>query len=66
MYRYYLKTDWQPNWTEVTKEQFVMAERQAGFRGWNDTEPCTAGFSGGGVSGKISIENRDQEQSELP
>lgn len=58
--RYYLKADWQKEWTEVTREQWIRAERAAGFRPkmlssdprYNDT-CATAGFSGGGTSGKI-------------
>ena len=40
----------------VTKEEFVAAERQAGFqpKGATGDEPCTAGFTGGThVSGSI-------------
>lgn len=60
MHRYFLKADHQTSWDEVTKEQWVMAERNAGFRPklWSGdpnymTTCATGGFSGGGVSGKI-------------
>jgi hypothetical protein len=49
---FYLKTDW-AGWTKVTKEEFVSAERAAGFRNTmgRPLEPATGGFSGGGVHG---------------
>lgn len=43
-----------PLWQEVTKEQWVRAERAAGFRGGREDEPATGGFSGGGVRGSLS------------
>ena len=54
---YYLSTDWLHVWQEVTKEEYVRAERTAEFyptygRSWD--EPATAGFSGAGVIGSIS------------
>lgn len=55
--RYFLKGDWQgeEGWVEVTMEQFVKAERTAGFhnRLGRPDLPATAGFSGGGVQGKV-------------
>lgn len=40
---------------EVTKEQFVQAERAAGFRNTmgQPLEPATAGFHSGVVSGRV-------------
>jgi hypothetical protein len=59
--RYFLKADHQTSWDEVTKEQWIRAERAAGFRPklWSGdpnymTTCATGGFSnGGGLSGKI-------------
>ncbi len=60
---YYLKTGRQAGWQRVTKEQFIQAERAAGFRPkCASADPAyattcaTAGFSGGGVSGQIRFE----------
>jgi hypothetical protein len=51
---FYLKTDW-TNWKNVTKEQFVSAERAAGFHNTmgQPDEPGTGGFSGHGTTGRI-------------
>jgi hypothetical protein len=41
---------------EVTKEQFVRAERSAGFRpkhGLPQDEPATGGFGNGSIKGRI-------------
>ena len=55
--RYFLKTDW-TNWKEVTKEQWVRAERSAGFHNTmgQPDEPGTGGFSAYGVCGKLLYE----------
>jgi len=55
-YKYFLKADWQEEYTEVTREQFIAAERAAGFRpkGGGD-ELATGGFSAGNISGKIEV-----------
>ena len=52
--KYFLKADFMDEYKEVTKEQFIQAERSAGFRpkGGGDGV-ATGGFSGGGVSGKV-------------
>ncbi len=62
---YWLKSDWQDEWTEVTKEQWIKAERQAGFRPKCAstelaymTTCATGGFTGGGISGKIVFDRR--------
>lgn len=46
----------EPQWREVTKEQFVAAERAAGFRNTlgQPDEPATGGFSAGGIRGTIT------------
>lgn len=47
-HKYYLtESDDDDNWIEVTKEEYVRAERAAGFRNTmgRPDEPATAGFS---------------------
>lgn len=52
--KYYLKADWQKDWTEVTQEEFIKAERAAGFHPkWGCGPVATAGFTSGMVSGKV-------------
>jgi len=52
--RYFLKGDWEEEYREVTKEQFIDAERAAGFHSkFGSDSVATAGFSGGGISGRI-------------
>lgn len=57
--RYFLKADWQPEWTEVTKEEYIRAERSAGFRSkFGPDDIATAGFtSSSGVSGRVEYDN---------
>lgn len=64
MIRYLLKADWQEEWTEVSKEVWVRAERAAGFHNTmgRPDEPGTAGFGGGGVRGSIRYEASAQEE----
>jgi len=64
--RYYLKADWQEDWQEVSKEKWIQAERNAGFRPkYSSDDPrymttcATSGFGGNGISGKIEIDARD-------
>jgi hypothetical protein len=47
---------------EVTKEQFVRAERAAGFRNTmgRPDEPATGSFSNGAVSGRVEY-GREEE-----
>jgi hypothetical protein len=48
--RYFLR-----RWKEVTKEEFVAAEREAGFHntmGEPPNEPATSSFSGKGIEGR--------------
>ncbi len=57
MPRYYLKADWQKDYQEVTKKQFIAAERAAGFRSkLGPNAVATGGFSGNGVSGKVEYD----------
>lgn len=54
--RYFLSVDGHPETeTEVSKEEWVKAERRAGFNNTmgHPEEPGTGGFSGGGIRGRI-------------
>lgn len=60
---YYLKTVAETNWREVTRKEWIEAERGAGFRPkLPSTDPrymttcATGGFSGNGIQGKIGRE----------
>ena len=54
-------------WQEVTKEDFVLAERSAGFRprGGGDGM-ATAGFTSGALQGKIAFGERSLPEKFLP
>ena len=63
--KYFLKADWQTDWTEVTKQEWIKAERAAGFRPkMSSDDPrymdtcATGGFSSGNTSGKIEYLNQ--------
>lgn len=51
-HKYYLGAIGLPE-KEVSKEEFMSAERAAGFRSKSPNHPATAGFSGGGMSGRV-------------
>lgn len=55
--RYYLKASWQTDWEEVSREQFITAERNAGFYPKNgDPETlATSGFTASNIAGKIEF-----------
>lgn len=60
MDKYFLKADFNKDWTEVSKLEWIKAERQAGFRPKLSSdhpaymETCaTGGFGGAGIQGKI-------------
>lgn len=58
--KYYLRGAWQNTWDEVSKEQFVQAERSAGFRSkFGSLEPATGGFGNGTIDGKIVYGEED-------
>jgi hypothetical protein len=58
-YTYYLKADFQKEYQEVTREEFIMAERNAGFSPkYGGDGLATGGFCGGGVSGKIAYNQK--------
>ena len=59
MPKYFLKADWQKDYQEVTKEQFIAAERAAGFRSkLGPKAVATGGFGGNGVSGKVEYDTQ--------
>lgn len=51
-YRYFLSLGGGPK-REVTKAEWVAAERSAGFRGGRPGEPSTGGFGNGSINGTI-------------
>lgn len=64
--KYFLKGNWEKKYTEVTKEQYIAAERNAGF--YSDepfaSETATAAFDDNGVSGKVEYEEEDKVHDE--
>ncbi len=62
--KYFLKADWQEEYQEVTKEQYIKEERRAGFfpKSGNDKEIATANFYGNGISGMVKYEPEDLEK----
>jgi hypothetical protein len=51
--RFWLKADHQPNYVEVTKEEYVHAEKAAGFHSkFGPDHPATAAFRSGSMSGR--------------
>ncbi|AXG66273.1 hypothetical protein SEA_ANNADREAMY_188 [Streptomyces phage Annadreamy] len=64
--KYYLnETDDDDNWVEVTKEEFVRAERAAGFHNTmgRPDEPATGGFSSSSYRkrGRVRYITKDDE-----
>lgn len=51
MTKYFLKTEWQDEGTEVTKEQYMAAEMNAGFYPDRENKTATASFGGKGIEG---------------
>lgn len=52
--RYYLRAEWEDNWTEVSEKQFINAERAAGFRPKPGCGPvATGGFISGSTLGRV-------------
>jgi hypothetical protein len=51
--KFYLKADWQDEYQEVSREQWIAAERNAGFRSKTKSDIATGGFTGNGISGEI-------------
>lgn len=60
--KYYLKGSWETEYTEVTQEEFIRAERAAGFHPKYGCGPCaTGGFSSGSVSGKVEYVEEEKQ-----
>ena len=58
---YYLKPDYQTEWNEVSREQFIAAEQAAGFRSkFGPSHPATGGFSGRGMRGRVEYAAKEQ------
>lgn len=51
--RYLLRRGGSDPWYEVTLQEYLQAEYDAGFRGGGMKVPSTSGFSNGGVVGRI-------------
>ena len=65
--KYFLQGEWQDEWGEATQQQFVAAERAAGFHPKAGCGPvATGGFSGGGVRGRIEYAADEPDDAEAP
>jgi hypothetical protein len=62
--KYFLKGDWEKEYTEVTKRQYIDAERKAGFPSDSNDDIATAAFSGHGIGGKTEYEKGDEDKYE--
>ena len=51
--RYWLKRTGSA-WQEATQEQFIQAERNAGFRPKSGSGVATGGFSNGSITGRVT------------
>lgn len=63
MDKYYLKPDWKNEWDEVSREEWIKAERNAGFMPKLSADHpdymktlATGGFYGKGVGGRIEFD----------
>ena len=65
--KYYLKTFFQDKDVEVTREQYLQAERLLGIVPINENqnEPISEAFKGQGLSGWIQY-NEENETKEIP
>jgi len=59
--RYYLRTTWNKKWDEVSRREFIDAEREAGFYPKGGIGVATAGFSHGSVEGRVDFEFVEKE-----
>lgn len=60
-YKYFLKAFYENNWKEVSLEDFVRAERHAGFHIKGAGPTATSNFSGGGLRGYIKYVGDDEK-----
>lgn len=56
--RYWLSFGRDSEWKEVTKEEYISAERSAGFRPKFGNGIATAGFSNGSINGEVTYNNK--------
>jgi len=52
-YSFFLRTDSNNEWLQVTEEEFIKAERESGFYPKSGDGVATGGFAGNEVIGKI-------------
>ena len=57
--RFFLRAFYESQDVEVTREQYIRAERNMGFFPKTGTGIATAAFSGRGVSGHVIYEDTD-------
>jgi len=59
--KYYLRGCWEKDCKEVSKEQYIQAERAAGFypKSGGKNDIATAGFSNGTITGRVEYEKGD-------
>ena len=57
--RFFLRAFYESKDVEVTREQYIHAERNMGFFPKNGTGIATAAFAGRGVSGHVVYEDTD-------
>ena len=59
--KYYLKAFYEKEYKEVSQDEFVKAERHAGFRPKPGCGPvATAGFNGGGLEGYVEYTKEEE------
>lgn len=68
MTRYWLRADHQTRWDEVSKADYVAAERNAGFHNTlgQPEEPATSAFSGKGMNGRTFSPVPEPEGDQTP
>lgn len=67
--RYFLGVDGHPETeVEVTKAEFVRAERNAGFHNTmgRPDEPATGGFGNGSIRGRVELVFPDRKETTTP
>lgn len=66
--RYFLRTGKGSRWQEVSKEDYVSAERSAGFFNTlgRPYDPATAGFHSGNVSGRLCYGGKNLPEHFVP
>ena len=63
--KYFLKADHQEEEEEVTEEDFITAERNAGFHSkFGRNSVATGGFSAHGISGRVEYDDEAEDDNE--